>query len=108
MQNVLKQKVTVQPGGIVHIESPELVPGSIADVIIIPEPSAAQAAALASLIGTATGGFCHATSGRCVHSSRTTYMARIETLTGRLPEHQYLRLRAGRLPGLSTNLNLTL
>lgn len=57
MQNVLKQKVTVQPGGIVHIESPELVPGSIADVIIISEPSAAPAAALASLIGTATGGF---------------------------------------------------
>ncbi len=28
MQNVLKQKVTVQPGGIVHIELPELVPGS--------------------------------------------------------------------------------
>ncbi|MBA2485349.1 MAG: hypothetical protein H0V35_04485 [Nitrospira sp.] len=57
MQNVLKQKVTVQPGGIVHIESPELVPGSIADVIIIPETPAALATALANLIGTAAGGF---------------------------------------------------
>lgn len=57
MQNVLKQKVTVQPGGIVHIESPELVPGSIADVIIIPETPAVPTAALASLIGAAAGGF---------------------------------------------------
>ena len=40
MQSALKQKVTVQPGGIVHIELPELVPGSIADVIIIPETAA--------------------------------------------------------------------
>ena len=57
MQSALKQKVTVQPGGIVHIESPELVPGSIADVIIIPEISAAPPATLTSLIGTAAGGF---------------------------------------------------
>jgi len=57
MQNVLKQKVTVQPGGIVHIELPELVPGSIADVIIIPETAAEPPASLTSLIGTAAGGF---------------------------------------------------
>ena len=57
MQNVLKQKVTVQPGGIVHIQSPELVPGSIADVIIIPETAAEPPASLTSLIGTAEGGF---------------------------------------------------
>lgn len=40
MQNMLKLKVTVQPGGIVHIESPELVPGSITDVIITLETPA--------------------------------------------------------------------
>ena len=57
MQNVLKQKVTVQPGGIVHIESPELVPGSIADVIIIPELPDAPIATLANFIGAAAGGF---------------------------------------------------
>lgn len=57
MQNVLKQKVTIQPGGIVHIELPELVPGSIADVIIIPETAAEPPASLTSLIGTAAGGF---------------------------------------------------
>lgn len=57
MQNVLKQKVTVQPGGIVHIESPELVPGSIADVIIIPEPPDAPIATLANFIGAAAEGF---------------------------------------------------
>ena len=57
MQSALKQKVTVQPGGIVHIQSPELVPGSIADVIIIPETPDAPIATLTSLIGTAAGGF---------------------------------------------------
>ena len=57
MQNMLKQKVTVQAGGVVHIESPELVPGSMADVIIIPETPASPPAPLASLIGTAAGGF---------------------------------------------------
>lgn len=57
MQNVLKQKVTIQPGGIVHIESSELIPGSIADVIIIPETPAEPTAALTSHIGAAAGGF---------------------------------------------------
>ncbi len=57
MQNTLKQKVTLQPGGIVHIESPELVPRSVADVIIIPETPASPLTPLASLIGAADGGF---------------------------------------------------
>lgn len=57
MQNMLKQKVTVQPGGTVHIESPELVPGSVADVIIIPETPAGSAATLTSLFSAAAGGF---------------------------------------------------
>lgn len=57
MQSALKQKVTVQPGGIVYIESPELVPGSIADVIIIPEAPNTPIVTLAALIGAAAGGF---------------------------------------------------
>ena len=37
MNQALRQKVIVQPGGIIQICSPELPPGSIADVIIILE-----------------------------------------------------------------------
>lgn len=76
MQNVLKQNVTGQPGGIVHIESPELVPGSIADVIIIPETFAAPAATLTSLIGTARGGFATPEeAGVFIRQERNTWQA---------------------------------
>ncbi|HJU04690.1 MAG TPA: hypothetical protein VJ692_06010 [Nitrospiraceae bacterium] len=57
MSSVLKQKVTIQPGGIVHIQSAELTPGATADVIIIPETPPAASSSLARLIGTAKGGF---------------------------------------------------
>lgn len=57
MLPMLKQKVTVQPGGVVQVQSSELVPGSIADVIIIPESGALPVLNLASLIGSAAGGF---------------------------------------------------
>jgi hypothetical protein len=57
MLPMLKQKVTIQPGGVVHIQSPELVPGSTADIIIIPETSVAPSSKLVGLIGSATGGF---------------------------------------------------
>jgi hypothetical protein len=54
---MLKQKVTVQPGGVVHVQSSELVPGSTADVIIIPDTDALPSLKLASVIGSAAGGF---------------------------------------------------
>jgi hypothetical protein len=57
MLPMLKQKVTVQPGGVVHVQSSELVPGSTADVIIIPDSGTLPLPTLASLIGSATGGF---------------------------------------------------
>ena len=57
MLPMLKQKVTVQPGGVVHVQSSELVPGSTADVIIIPDSEALPALKLANLIGSAAGGF---------------------------------------------------
>ena len=92
-----------------HIESPELASGSIADVSLIPETPAAPTAALTSLIGAAAGGGQHAAGGRYVHSSSTKHMARLATLTGRLYlDTNYLYLRVGRLPGLSTNLNAAL
>jgi hypothetical protein len=57
MLPMLKQKVTVQPGGVVHVQSSELVPGSTADVIIIPDSGALPVPKLANLIGSAAGGF---------------------------------------------------
>ena len=57
MAPMVKQKVTVQPGGVVHVQSSELVPGSTADVIIIPDADAVSASPLAGLIGSAAGGF---------------------------------------------------
>jgi hypothetical protein len=57
MASMVKQKVTVQPGGVVHVQSSELVPGSTADVIIIPDSGAVPSLKLASVIGSAAGGF---------------------------------------------------
>jgi len=57
MLNALKQKVTVQPGGIVQIQSSELTPGSTAEVIVIPDAAIAPAHSLAQFIGSAPGGF---------------------------------------------------
>lgn len=57
MASTVKQKVTVQPGGVVQVQSPELVPGSTADVIIIPDTITLPPQQLASAIGSAAGGF---------------------------------------------------
>ena len=57
MLPMLKQTVTVQPGGVVHVQSSELVPGSTADVMIMPESGALPVPTLAKLIGSAPGGF---------------------------------------------------
>ena len=61
MLPMLKQKVTVQPGGVVQVQSSELVPGSTADVIIIPDSAALPTLKLASVIGSAAGGFASPT-----------------------------------------------
>jgi hypothetical protein len=57
MLNALKQKVTVQPGGIVQVQSSELMPGSLAEVIVIPEAGTVPRRSLTQLIGSAAGGF---------------------------------------------------
>ncbi len=57
MLPMLKQKVTVQQGGVVHVQSSELVPGSTAEVIIIPDRGVLPALKLADLLGSAAGGF---------------------------------------------------
>ena len=55
MQQALKQMVTIQPGGIVQIQSSELVPGKKAEVIVIPEDQQAQLVSLTQFIGSASG-----------------------------------------------------
>ncbi len=57
MAPMVKQKVTVQPGGIVHVQSSELIPGSTADVIIIPNTGVRPSRTLSSVIGSTAGGF---------------------------------------------------
>ncbi|MEO7297139.1 MAG: hypothetical protein ABI042_01035 [Verrucomicrobiota bacterium] len=55
MKTALRQKVVVQPGGVIQIHSPELKSGSSAEVIVLVE--SAERKSLAKLIGTAKGGF---------------------------------------------------
>jgi hypothetical protein len=50
MAPMVKQKVTVQPGGVVHVQSSGLVPGSTADVIIIPDTGVRPSRTLSSVI----------------------------------------------------------
>lgn len=67
MVNALRQKVIVQPGGLIELRSPELPEGAIAEIIVFLEleqvqPAAdellpLQAGGLARLIGAARGGF---------------------------------------------------
>lgn len=53
----IRQRVTVQPGGVIELRSPELPPGSQADVIVLLETSPGPEQPLASFIGAGKGGF---------------------------------------------------
>jgi hypothetical protein len=55
MQQAFKHTVKIQAGGIVHIQSSELIPGSTAEVIVIPETGLAQPVSLVRYIGAAHG-----------------------------------------------------
>ena len=56
MVPALRQKVVVQPGGVIEVHSSELVPGTTAEVIIMPETGSVRTRSMASLIGAAKGG----------------------------------------------------
>ena len=43
MNTALRQKLVVQPGGVIEIRSPELLPGALAEVIVILEKPSATA-----------------------------------------------------------------
>jgi hypothetical protein len=57
MNQALRQKAVVQPGGIIEIHSPELPPGATVDVIVILETLPKKRQSLRSLIGTGKGCF---------------------------------------------------
>ena len=56
MPRAIRQKVRVKPGGIVEVKSPDLVPGSTVDVLVT-EETPKEVVCLASLFGSAKGGF---------------------------------------------------
>ena len=56
----IRQRVTVQPGGVIELRSSELPPGSQADVIVLLETSPAPEQPLASFIGAGKGCFSDA------------------------------------------------
>ncbi len=57
MNQAIRQKAIVKPGGIIEIQSPELPPGALAEVIVILETSPVKKTSLTSLIGIASGSF---------------------------------------------------
>jgi hypothetical protein len=60
MVRMIKEQVTVQPGGVIQIRRPELRAGDSAEIIVLvldSEVSAQPPASLASLFGKAKGSF---------------------------------------------------
>ena len=58
MLSGLRQKVVVQPGGVVELRSPELPAGTTVEVIVLLEPEPEKySRPLASFIGAAKGNF---------------------------------------------------
>jgi hypothetical protein len=58
MLSGLRQKVVVQPGGVVELRSPELPAGATVEVIVLLEPQLEESKRpLASFIGAAKGNF---------------------------------------------------
>ena len=57
MVPALRQKVVVQPGGVIEVRSSELPPGATAEVIVLIESSSDPARSLLFMIGAAKGCF---------------------------------------------------
>lgn len=76
MAATVKQTVTVQAGGVVQVQSPDLVPGSIAEVIVISEATTSRPPKLVNVIGSAAGGFASpADADTFIHHERDTWPA---------------------------------
>jgi hypothetical protein len=57
MVNALRKKVKVKPGGIVEVRSPDLIAGSIVEVIVLQDVVPRNNKALVELIGAGKGIF---------------------------------------------------
>ena len=57
MVHALRKKVTVKPGGVVELRSPELIPGSTVEVIVLQEKEPRKASSLGNLFGAGKGVF---------------------------------------------------
>jgi hypothetical protein len=57
MLNGLRQKVVVQPGGVVEVRSPELPDGATVEVIVLLETPPPLLQGLSRFIGAASGNF---------------------------------------------------
>jgi hypothetical protein len=55
MVRAVRKKVKVKPGGVVEIRSPELVPGSTVEVIVLQERTSRKVSGLVDLIGAGRG-----------------------------------------------------
>lgn len=53
----IRQHVTIQPDGLIHIRVPELTPGTVAEVIILESGEIPPKSTMASLIGKGRGAF---------------------------------------------------
>ena len=53
----IRQHVTIQPDGLIHIHVPELKPGTVAEVIILESGEATPKSTMTSLIGKGRGAF---------------------------------------------------
>lgn len=58
MLNEIQQKVIVQPGGVVELQSPELPEGATVEIIVLLEPK--PETSLTRFIGAAKGNFANA------------------------------------------------
>lgn len=57
MNQALRQKAVVRPGGIIEIQSPDLPEGAVAEVIVILEAPPKKRRSITNIIGTGKGGF---------------------------------------------------
>jgi len=55
MVHAVRKKVKVKPGGVVEVRSPELIPGSTVEVIVLQERTTGKGSGLVDLIGAGRG-----------------------------------------------------
>jgi len=55
MVHAVRKKVKVKPGGVVEVRSPELIPGSTVEVIVLQDRAPKKATGLVELIGSGRG-----------------------------------------------------